>query len=60
MYNLCEKCYKHYLHAKSLHLCPTLCNPMDCSPASLLCPRDAPGKNIGVGCQALLQGIFLT
>ena len=32
MYYLCEKCYKHYLHAKSLHLCPILCNPMDCSP----------------------------
>ena len=21
-----------YVHAKSLQLCPTLCNPMDCSP----------------------------
>ena len=21
-----------YMHAKSLQLCPTLCNPMDCSP----------------------------
>ena len=29
---LCEKYYKHYVHAKSLHLCLTLCNPMDCSP----------------------------
>ena len=26
----------------------------------LLCPWDAPGKNTGVGCHALLQGIFLT
>ena len=26
----------------------------------LLCPRDSPGKNTGVGCHALLQGIFLT
>ena len=25
-----------------------------------LCPWDSPGKNTGVGCQALLQGIFLT
>ena len=24
----------------------------------LLCPRDSPGKNTGVGCRALLQGIF--
>ena len=26
----------------------------------LLCPRDSPGKNTGVGCHFLLQGIFLT
>ena len=26
----------------------------------LLCPRNSPGKNIGVGCHFLLQGIFLT
>ena len=26
----------------------------------LLCPWDSPGKNIGVDCHALLQGIFLT
>ena len=26
----------------------------------LLCPWDSPGKNPGVGSQALLQGIFLT
>ena len=26
----------------------------------LLCPWDSPGKNIGVGCQFLLQGILLT
>ena len=37
------------------------CDPMDCSqPARLLCPWDSPGKNIGVGCPFLLQGIFLT
>ena len=29
-------------------------------PARLLCPWDYPGKNIGVGCQALLQAIFPT
>ena len=29
-------------------------------PARLLCPWDSPGKNTGVGCHALLQGIFLT
>ena len=31
---------------------------MDCSPPRLLCPWDSPGKNTGVGCHALLQGIF--
>ena len=29
-------------------------------PARLLCPGDSPGKNTGVGCYALLQGIFPT
>ena len=29
-------------------------------PTSLLCPWDTPGKNPGVGCHALLRGIFLT
>ena len=33
-----------------------LCNFMD----RLLCPRDFPGKNTGVGTHSLLQGIFLT
>ena len=27
-------------------------------PVKLLCPRDSPGKNIGVGCHSLLQEIF--
>ena len=36
--------------------CPALCNPMDCSPPDW----DSPGKNIGVGCHALLSGIFPT
>ena len=29
-------------------------------PARLLCPWDSPGKNTGVGCHALLRGIFPT
>ena len=28
----------------------TLCDPMDCSPAKILCPWDSPGKNTGVVC----------
>ena len=46
--------------AQSLQSCPTLCDPMNCSPSRLLCPWDSPGKNTGVGCHALLQGIFPT
>ena len=39
---------------------PTLCDPMDCSLlcTRLLCPWDSPGKNTGVDCHFLLQGIF--
>ena len=40
--------------------CPTLCNPRDCSPPGSSVLGDSPGKNTGVGCHALLQGIFLT
>ena len=29
-------------------------------PTRLLCPWDFPGKNTGVGCHFLLQGIFPT
>ena len=28
-------------------------------PTRLLCPWDTPGKNTGVGCHFLLQGIYL-
>ena len=41
-------------------LCPTLCSPMDCiRPVSSVC-GDSPGRNTGVGCHALLQGLFPT
>ena len=40
-------------------LCPTLCDPMDCSPPRSSVHGIFPGKNIGVGCHFLLQGIFL-
>ena len=33
--------------------------PRGLRPARLLCPWDSPGKNPGVGCHRLLQGIFL-
>ena len=41
--------------AKSLQLCPTLCNPIDGSPPGPPRPWDSPGKNTGVGCHFLLQ-----
>ena len=34
--------------------------PHGLPPARLLCPWDSPGKNTGVGCHALLQGIAPT
>ena len=34
--------------------------PHGLQPTRLLCPWDSPGKNTGVGCHALLQGIFPT
>ena len=39
---------------------PTLCDPMDCSLRGSSVHGDSPGKNTGVGCHALLQGIFPT
>ena len=33
---------------------------MDCSPPGSSVHGDFPGKNTGVGCHTLLQGIFLT
>ena len=40
--------------AKSLQLCPTLCDPIDSSPPGSH-PWDSPGKNTGLGCHFLLQ-----
>ena len=38
--------------------CLTLCDSMDCSLPGSSVLGDSPGKNIGVGCHAFLQGIF--
>ena len=46
-----------------LHVCLAVCNslpPHGLQPTRLLCPWDFPGKNTGVGCHFLLQGIFPT
>ena len=41
-------------------LCPTLCDPMDCSLPGSSVHGDSLGKNTGVGCHSLPQGIFPT
>ena len=56
------------LEAISVSVCESVsCSVMSNSlqshglrPTRLLCPWDFPGKNIGVGCHCLLQGIFPT
>ena len=35
-----------------------MCDPMDCSPPGSFVHGDSPGKNTGVSCHDLLQGIF--
>ena len=40
--------------------CPTLCDPMNCSPSGSSVHGDSPGKNTRVDCHALLHRIFLT
>ena len=60
----CYPVYLTYMQSAALCLvtqsCPTLCNPMDCSPPGFSVHGDSPGKNTEVGCHALLQGIFPT
>ena len=44
----------------SCFICVRLFAALWTVPSRFLCPWDSPGKNIGLGCHALLQGIFLT
>ena len=46
--------------AKSLQSCSTICNSKDYSPPGSSSPWGFPGKNNGVGCHFLLQGIIPT
>ena len=57
---VCVHTYVHVCtHAQSLsHV--LLCDPHGLQPARFLCPWNIPGKNAGVGCHGLLQGIFPT
>ena len=43
--------------AKSLQSCLDSVRPHGQQPTRLLCPRASPGKNTGVGCHFLLQGL---
>ena len=52
------RCY-HCVCVHMLSYFQLFCNPMDCSRPGSSCPWDFPGKNTGVGCHFLLQGIFL-
>ena len=45
--------------AKSLQLCPTLCDPIDGSPPGSPHPWDSPGKSTRVGCHCLLRPVPL-
>ena len=60
---MCAVCYMLVI-PQSVHLraqsCPTLCDPLDCSLPGSSVHRIFSGKNTGVGCRFLLQGIFPT
>ena len=47
--------WEKYIENVLSHVSNTSCSLW---PARLLCPWDTPGKNTGVGCHFLLQGIF--
>ena len=52
-------CFSHVLYAVlSRSVVSNSLRPHGLLPARLPCPWDSPGKNTGVGCHALLQGIF--
>ena len=51
-----NKCWWSVSHS----VVPNSLSPHGLQPARLLCPRNSPGKNTGVGFHSLLQGIFLT
>ena len=40
--------------------CLTLCNPVNCIACQPPLSLQSPGKNTGLGCHSLLQGVFLT
>ena len=55
-----EKRKYTFLNSCSVAKLCLILQPHGLQHATLLCPWDFPGKNTGVGCHFLLQGIFLT
>ena len=45
-----------YKYVQSHESCPTLCDPMDCSPPGSSYSWDSPGKNTGVSCLPSSRG----
>ena len=58
--HLISQCCHSYTMCFIAESCQTLCEPMDCNSPGSSVHEDSPGKNTGVGCHALLQGIFPT
>ena len=55
--------YKNHIHCVwefSRSVVSDSLRPCGLGPARLLCPGDSPGRNTGVGCHSLLQGVFPT
>ena len=52
--------FEHNVLFLVTQLCLTVCDPMDGSPPDSSVHGDSPGKKTGVGCPALLQGVFPT
>ena len=61
IYDSMDESGGHYacVHAQLLQSCLTFCDPVNCSPPGSSVHEDSPGSNTGMGCHALLQGIFL-
>ena len=58
---LCQlPCNMPILKVKVDRSCPTLCDPMDCSPPGASVHGDSRGMDTRVACHALLQRIFPT
>ena len=47
-------------YIKKIKSCPTLWDPMNCILSGSCVQGDSPGKNTGMSCHVLLQGIFPT